>query len=66
MRAVTNELTDTRDFLSQSKFYESYSRFKEDESKYETWDEAVDRVVNMHKIIMVIQNNLGPILKRLG
>ena len=40
---------DTREFLSQTKFYDSYSRFKEDTQTYETWDEAVDRVIAMHK-----------------
>ena len=32
---------DTRKFLSETKFYEGYSRYKEDESRYESWDEAV-------------------------
>lgn len=36
--------------LSDSKFYEGYSRFLEDKGRYETWDEAVDRVMEMHKI----------------
>ena len=40
---------DTRGFLSQTKFYEGYSRFKEEEGKYESWDEAVDRVIHMHE-----------------
>ena len=40
---------DTRGFLSQTKFYEGYSRFKEEEGKYESWDEAVDRVIAMHE-----------------
>ena len=42
------QVVDTRDFLSQTKFYEGYSRFKEDEGQYESWDEAVDRVIDMH------------------
>ena len=41
---------DTREFLSQTKFYEGYSRFKEDgNGGYEDWDEAVDRVLEMHE-----------------
>ena len=40
---------DTREFLSQTKFYDSYSRFKDDTQTYETWDEAVDRVIAMHE-----------------
>lgn len=40
---------DTRALLSQSKFYEGYSRWDEDKNRYETWDEAVTRVMNMHR-----------------
>ena len=39
---------DTRRFLSETKFYEGYSRYKDYDNRYETWDEAVDRVVDMH------------------
>ena len=39
---------DTREFLSQTKFYDSYSRYKEEDGRYESWDEAVDRVIEMH------------------
>ena len=39
---------DTRKFLSETKFYEGYSRYKDDEGQYESWDEAVDRVIEMH------------------
>ena len=39
---------DTRRFLSETKFYEGYSRYKDDDNRYETWDEAVDRVIDMH------------------
>jgi len=35
--------------LSQSKFYMGYSRWDESQFKYETWDESVDRVINMHR-----------------
>ena len=51
------QLVDTRDFLSQTKFYEGYSRFKEDDSRYETWDEAVDRVIDMHDKNYINHNN---------
>ena len=40
---------DTRKFLSETKFYEGYSRYVEDEGRYESWDEAVDRVLKMHE-----------------
>jgi ribonucleoside-triphosphate reductase (thioredoxin) len=45
----SNRFADTRAFLSQTKFYDGYSRFKEDTGSYETWDEAVDRVLSMHE-----------------
>ena len=42
-------MVDFRDLMSQAKFYESYSRFIEEEGRYETWNEAVERVMNMHR-----------------
>lgn len=41
--------TDTRQMLSDSKFYEGYSRYLDDKGRYETWEEAVDRVMAMHQ-----------------
>jgi len=46
---MQNRFADTREFLSQTKFYEGYSRFKDEDGTYETWDEAVDRVISMHE-----------------
>jgi len=40
---------DTRKFLSETKFYEAYSRYVEEDGRYESWDEAVDRVIGMHE-----------------
>ena len=51
------QFVDTRDFLSQTKFYEGYSRFKDDEGRYESWDEAVDRVIDMHDKNYMNNNN---------
>ena len=51
------QFVDTRDFLSQTKFYEGYSRFKENEGRYESWDEAVDRVIDMHDQNYMNNNN---------
>ena len=48
---------DTRKFLSETKFYESYSRYLEDDGKYETWNEAVDRVIKMHEDNYKEKNN---------
>jgi hypothetical protein len=41
--------TDTKQMMADAKFYESYSRYDDISGRYETWDEAVDRVMNMHK-----------------
>ena len=54
---------DTRQFLSDTKFYEGYSRYIDNEKRYETWDEAVDRVVDMHAETYNSKGNeLGPYL----
>lgn len=41
--------TDFKELASQAKFYESYSRYSDVLDRYETWDESVDRVMNMHR-----------------
>ncbi len=38
-----------RQMMSQSKFYMGYSRWDDDKGRYETWDESVERVMNMHR-----------------
>jgi ribonucleoside-diphosphate reductase alpha chain len=40
---------DTRKFLSETKFYEAYSRYIDGEGRYESWSESVDRVIKMHE-----------------
>ncbi|MDR3503037.1 MAG: hypothetical protein P4L79_10705 [Legionella sp.] len=40
---------DTKQFLSDAKFFESYARYNDELGRYETWHEAVDRVMDMHK-----------------
>ena len=35
--------------LAESKFYMGYSRWDEEKSRYETWEESVARVMNMHR-----------------
>lgn len=40
---------NARSLMAEAKFFESYSRWIESESRYETWDDAVDRVMNMHR-----------------
>lgn len=38
-----------KEMMSQSKFYMGYSRWLEEDARYETWEEAVSRVMNMHR-----------------
>ena len=40
--------TQGKEMLSQSKFYTGYSRWVDQEGRYETWEESVSRVMNMH------------------
>lgn len=42
-------MLDTRTMMANAKFYEGYSRFLPELNRYETWDEAVDRVMDMHR-----------------
>jgi ribonucleoside-diphosphate reductase alpha chain len=35
--------------MADAKFYESYARYNNDLNRYETWDEAVNRVMSMHR-----------------
>ena len=45
----TNRERDTRDLMSQTKFYEGYSRWDDEKGRYEMWDESVSRVMDMHR-----------------
>lgn len=38
-----------KEMLSESKFFMGYSRWMDQENRYESWEEAVERVMNMHK-----------------
>ncbi len=38
-----------KQMMSDAKFYMGYSRWQEDLGRYETWDESVSRVMNMHR-----------------
>ena len=61
---MTSTFVDTRKFLSETKFYEGYSRYIEDQGRYETWDEAVDRVIDMHDNTYNSKSNeLAPLLQ---
>jgi len=45
----TNKDRDTRSLMSETKFYEGYSRWDDTKERYESWDESVSRVMNMHR-----------------
>ena len=45
----SNSEVNTRHLMSQTKFYEGYSRWNDEKDRYETWEEAVTRVMNMHR-----------------
>lgn len=45
-----NSDRNTRYLMSDAKFFEGYSRWDEDKGRYETWEEAVSRVMNMHRL----------------
>ena len=40
---------NTRNLLSDTKFFESYSRFDHEKERYETFEESVARVMQMHR-----------------
>jgi ribonucleoside-diphosphate reductase alpha chain len=41
-------MIDTKNMMAESKFFMGYSRWSESKDRFETWDEAVDRVMLMH------------------
>jgi hypothetical protein len=40
---------NARSLMADAKFFESYSRWDDVKGRYETWDEAVERVMKMHR-----------------
>lgn len=38
-----------KQLCATAKFYDSYARFIPEQQRYETWEEAVDRVMSMHR-----------------
>jgi hypothetical protein len=54
---------DTRDMMSDAKFFEGYSRWNDSKNRYETWNEAVERVMNMHRTFY--KNKMTPELSTL-
>lgn len=45
----TDSLASGKKMMSDSKFLMGYSRWMDDAQRYETWEESVDRVMNMHR-----------------
>ena len=54
-------MTDKQQLLSDFKFYSSYSKFKKEDERMETWGEAIDRVMQMH--YKKYQNKITPELQ---
>lgn len=46
---LEGNMTTTAKLMADAKFYESYARYLDELGRYETWDEAVARVMNMHR-----------------
>lgn len=42
-------MSKSAQLMADAKFYESYARYNELEKRYETWEEAVKRVMDMHR-----------------
>lgn len=59
---MTNHV-NARKLMSDAKFYDGYSRWDEKLGKYENWDQAVDRVMDMHR--QVYSDKLTPELEAL-
>ena len=50
LKVVSNSKDwDTRNVMSQTKFYEGYSRWDDEKERYEQWEESVIRVMDMHR-----------------
>lgn len=48
-KVIASSDVSTTALLAETKFYEGYSRWNEDKERYETWEESVERVMNMHR-----------------
>jgi ribonucleoside-diphosphate reductase alpha chain len=46
----SNHLVNTRKLLADTKFFDAYSRFDDKKNRYESWAEAVNRVMGMHAL----------------
>ena len=39
---------NSRTLMADAKFFEAYSRFQNEQNRYENWDESIERVMDMH------------------
>lgn len=51
------------DIMSDAKFYNDYARYRDEDNRYETWNEAVARVMNMHRSWLKSKDKLTPDLE---
>ena len=42
-------MTEAQQLMADAKFYEAYARYNDSKQRYETWNEAVERVMSMHR-----------------
>ena len=54
-----------RELMAEAKFYEAYSRWSESHNRFETWEEATSRVMDMHTKYLESKDILTPQLSRL-
>ena len=49
VETLNNPQNIGKQMLSESKFYMGYSRWSDVNNRYESWDESVSRVMQMHR-----------------
>lgn len=56
-------MQDIKQLMSDTKFYGDYSRWQEDKQRYESWEEAVGRVMDMHRSKYKEALDISPLLQ---
>lgn len=59
----TTGFDSAKELMSEAKFYMGYSRWSESKQGFESWDEAVERVMNVHRTYY--NDKMTPALSRL-
>ena len=49
MQSKNTSFEAAKELMSEAKFYMGYSRWNDDKQGFESWDEAVERVMNVHR-----------------